>query len=526
MKKLVLILMLACAACAGVFAQQSIYVSANGNDDNDGLSEARPLKDLFVAVLLAFSNDINRITVIGTLDLRSEGLVDSWDSVFNFMYLGSDELLITGKQGATGTERAVLSGRGSGKAVVNITTGKIRFQNIEIFGGEGSLENTRGYGLYISPNGSVTLGQGAVIRNNASGGVLLMGTCIIDGGEILENSNPGIFIGGNLTMRSGSIRNNRSSGNAGGVGIIDGGRFTMSGGTISGNAANQAGGGVYVASGGRFDQTGGTISGNTARQGSNPNVYRVQGALGSNLTPGSGSQASSGSSSSAGSSTSSGSSSGGGSNWYDDTSRGVIFLDFSLLFGTENIEKKVYSNLDQYFFKSFSAKYTLLEAGIGANSRYVTTRAFGSFGILRDESSGNSRYENKSFKIGAELGFRVVNGDFFDLIIPVGVSYNWTTYTTRPGYPLSISYNYFDAEYAINYLNIGFGLYGELKLGKFGLGFPITINVPLLKEYKSTSTLRDGTWPSGMGNGSVAEHIFDEISIFKMSWGFTLRYYF
>jgi hypothetical protein len=47
------------------------------------------------------------------------------------------EILITGKPGATGAERAVLSGRGSKAGVVAIANKvKIRFEHIEISNGK------------------------------------------------------------------------------------------------------------------------------------------------------------------------------------------------------------------------------------------------------------------------------------------------------------------------------------------------------------------------------------------------------
>jgi hypothetical protein len=168
---------------------------------------------------------------------------------------------------------------------------RIRFENIEISGGEGG-EGLRGVGIAVSGGASVTLGQGAAVHGNNSFGVavLLSGSCTIDGGEVRDHQFTGVMVsqGGSVTMRSGSIRNNRSTGNAGGVIIAEGGRFTMSGGAITGNRSAIAGGGVLVVSGGRFDQTGGTISNNIAAQGASStyNVFREPGALGSNLPPG------------------------------------------------------------------------------------------------------------------------------------------------------------------------------------------------------------------------------------------------
>lgn len=316
MKRIVLILILACAVCAVVSAQtMNIYVSARGDDENDG-SESAPIKTLKEAVLMAVLLDIfdmdARIIVVGTLNVTSEGIEPGDDHLFHFMDTGDRQILITGKPGATGSERAVLSGRDSGAMTVYASNTNIRFENIEISGGEGDVI---GLGIGIDTGANVTLGPGAVVRGNSGGGIYVGdAACIINGGEVRDNSNTGIIVGekGVLTMRSGTIRDNRTSGNAGGVYVSSGGRFTMSGGTITGNRTSMAGGGVLVRSGGRFDQTGGTISSNTASQGSNPNIFREQGALGSNLTSGSGSTASSGSS---GSSSGSSSSSSSGFDW-------------------------------------------------------------------------------------------------------------------------------------------------------------------------------------------------------------------
>jgi hypothetical protein len=276
MKKFAFILLLAIFSVQ-VFAQSgaSIFVSARGNDINDGLSESTPLKSLDLAVVTAILTGVNKVTVIGTLTMengKQDGIV-----VFRLMGLSNSnsELLITGKPNAPAADRAVLTGRGSGKATVMIIQNNIRFEHIEITGGEGELP----VGIVVN-NSRVVLGQGVLVRNNQNAGVFVpKGTCIIDGGEVCENMF-GIAVLDILIMQSGYIRNNGPF-NGAGVGVRNGGQFTMTGGTITGNRAASYGGGVAVQSGGRFDQTGGTISGNTAPQ--SPNVYRQSGSLGSNL---------------------------------------------------------------------------------------------------------------------------------------------------------------------------------------------------------------------------------------------------
>jgi hypothetical protein len=290
MKKAIVVILFACLICAETFAQISVYVSANGNDSNDGLSENTPVKSFNFALSIIAKNNIRTITVIGTLDINNQDVIAEaiwvfglFGEVMNLIFMNrQDEIVITGKPEAVGLERAVLSGRGAeNKFVVVISSenAKIRFEHIDISGGEGE----RGAGLIITGGAEVTLGVGAVVRNNAFAGVgIEEGTCVINGGEVLGNRYGGVSVQANgiLYLKNGVIRENNGIAGAG-VMISNGGRFTMTGGIISANRASNTGGGVAVDTGGRFDQTGGNISGNIAPQ--RNNVSRAYGTLGSNL---------------------------------------------------------------------------------------------------------------------------------------------------------------------------------------------------------------------------------------------------
>lgn len=282
MKKIVLILLFALSVCTWAFTQSGLesiswHVSANGNDAAPGTPD-QPLKTLSRAMFIAENSGIRRITVIGTLDVTSEGLNEQLTVFVLAVQLKMSEILISGKPNATGAERAVLSGIGSGKGVVQINA-LIRFEHIEISGAEGQ----NNFGMLINFGSQVTLGAGAVVRNNGPGIGILNSICVIDGGEIRDNNSSGVILAEQsiLTMRNGTIRGNNSPSSAGGVMVNNGCTFTMTGGTITANRAAQFGGGVAVVTGGRFDQSGGTISDNTAGQ--SPNIFRQQGALGSNL---------------------------------------------------------------------------------------------------------------------------------------------------------------------------------------------------------------------------------------------------
>jgi hypothetical protein len=109
--------------CAGglVMAEPSgstYYVSAQGNDVNDGLTEATAFKTLSQALLVAGMSDtiIKTITVIGTLNQASEGR-DSI-AVFGITSLREEaSILITGIPNAPSGRRAVLSASGTYWAV-------------------------------------------------------------------------------------------------------------------------------------------------------------------------------------------------------------------------------------------------------------------------------------------------------------------------------------------------------------------------------------------------------------------------
>jgi len=243
----------------------SYYVSARGNNNNNGLSAANPLRTLSNAFEKAAAGSIRRIVVIGTLNQQSE----AGTSIHVFSQLGrnNNEILITGIPGAQSAERAVLSGAESKKSVLYIN-GTTRFENIEISGGEHDSEDKNGNGIFVS--GTVTIGTGTVVRNNKGVGIsILSGSCTLLDGEIRDNQNGGVRNNmGTFNMRGGTIRNNKG---VNGGGVSNYGTFTMSGGTISNNTATEDGGGVYVSfrlfGDVIFTMTGGTISGNTARFG-------------------------------------------------------------------------------------------------------------------------------------------------------------------------------------------------------------------------------------------------------------------
>jgi predicted outer membrane repeat protein len=235
-KRTVLTVLLALAAFGAAYAQttvqRSLYVSAKGDDNNNGRSETTPYKTLGKAVEAANAGVIKTITVIGTT-IDGGGVYQS----------GADEILITGKADASEAERAVISG-----AVY--VKGKVRFTHIRLGSINGDNDNWT----------IVTLGVGVVVTNlnpdqkywrTGLGGVNSIGTLIMtDDATITDCKWGGVVIGRTVTMSdNASITNN------GGTGID---ATTV---TLSGNASITNNGDRGIS--GRSDASTVTMSGNT-----------------------------------------------------------------------------------------------------------------------------------------------------------------------------------------------------------------------------------------------------------------------
>ena len=136
-----------------------------------------------------------------------------------------------------------------------------------------------GGGVYAYSSATLTLNGGTIAKNKAEvygGGVYAYSsmTLTLDGGKIQENtaksSGGGVYVNGQVTMTSGEISGNQSTGGYGG-GIMNYGTVNIHGGTITNNTSSQNGGGIFNQK--LVTMTAGTISGNTSTNGSGGGIF-------------------------------------------------------------------------------------------------------------------------------------------------------------------------------------------------------------------------------------------------------------
>jgi hypothetical protein len=250
----------------------SYYVRANGNDRNSGISEDAPFQTLERAVQAASTTAVKKITVIGTLTgytkientdptplltrkvmygnmtVLSDSVLGTAEVVGSYDDPDPEEILITGKPGATGAERAVLRYAEGAECILLVTRSTVRLEHIEISG------SSSGYTIGVT-YGAVTLAEGAVATNNtrsatvmALRGIIIMrDNASVSGNEGTHNVGVYLANGSVLVMRDeASITNNKSANNGGGLAMEGSSAYLLGNAKISGNSAGNAGGGIIT----------------------------------------------------------------------------------------------------------------------------------------------------------------------------------------------------------------------------------------------------------------------------------------
>jgi hypothetical protein len=248
-----------------LYRPSEYYVSANGNDSNNGETDVNAFKNLNKAINAAVESKCNKVTVIGTVFINediSKGTVEP--------------LTISGINAA-----ALTAGTNSNVLVIkkndaDTNAPNIRLENINIKGAYNAngvkIENkstlTLGNGAYISGN-TLTSGNGAGVYVGAGATLNIASGAVITGNKVNTGSGGGIYNAGTVTMDGGIIQSN-SAGNGGG--IYNTGIVNMNGGQIYVNSATK---GIGVYQNGIFRM--GTAGSSYPKLYSNDDIFLPQG---------------------------------------------------------------------------------------------------------------------------------------------------------------------------------------------------------------------------------------------------------
>lgn len=150
-------------------SQTAYYVSANGNDDNDGLSKETPFKTLKNAITKANNSGINQIYIIGTLNATSEGYSGGIGSgeAYSAFYIQDENL---------GSEENPLIIEGYGDSATLSADYDDSESNVRVFATKNSCHITM---KNLTITGGTTTESGSALYYY--GGVLTLEDCVIKG---------------------------------------------------------------------------------------------------------------------------------------------------------------------------------------------------------------------------------------------------------------------------------------------------------------------------------------------------------
>ncbi|MBE6966323.1 MAG: hypothetical protein E7441_09865 [Ruminococcaceae bacterium] len=165
------------------------------------------------------------------------------------------------------------------ETIFTVATGNtLTLENVVIDGGGVSTYGLRSSGVTATgnlvnaeTNSHIVLNEGAVLQNNVGAHAVNLGTRIgatltLNGGEIINNSSDSgaVWGGGHITINSGKISYNSSTGLAGAIRMVSSCNLTMNGGEISHNTATGDGGAIWGYGSSTYNFNGGEMAYNTS----------------------------------------------------------------------------------------------------------------------------------------------------------------------------------------------------------------------------------------------------------------------
>ena len=254
-------------------ADQDLYVSPNGSDENSGLTAEDPLKTINFAMSKIVSNEENPHTIH-----LAEGVYSLSQTGENFPIMMKRFISLAGED----SETTILDGEELRQIILSEFFGSnFSLQNVSVINGfaggddidqdgggiccystdcnisEVKFQNNhakRGGGIFLN-GGNLSLSN-VIIENNYAeyegGGILCGGNCSVEN-SIVRSNNSGENAGGmyfswsNVVLDSVSICNNQTFGSGGGIYFYDS-NATLNSVIISENNSVSGGGGIFLIS--------------------------------------------------------------------------------------------------------------------------------------------------------------------------------------------------------------------------------------------------------------------------------------
>lgn len=167
-----------------------------------------------------------------------------------------------------------------------------------------------------------------------------------------------------------------------------------------------------------------------------------------------------------------------------------LFLNFNVLYDYEKA-----SSTESGF--NIEANNMLFEIALGYDFGRIVPRISFDIGLplygavnFTDGSRGLvETMDTRNLKLGLEAGFKPVETQRFDVIIPLGILFSWTTYEQKnPSYVQSVPY---DRVWDYSYINLFSGIDAIFQINKhFKIGLFSRIWFPIKKEWEYKEVLR------------------------------------
>jgi hypothetical protein len=194
-----------------------------------------------------------------------------------------------------------------------------------------------------------------------------------------------------------------------------------------------------------------------------------------------------------------------------------LFLNFNLLYDYE----KLSSTKNDFYI---GTNNLLFELALGYDFGRIVPRISFDVGLplsgvvnfIGGKENITEVMDTKNFKLGLEIGLKLIKTQRFDMIIPFGTLFCWTTYTQKnPNYT---SGHPFDRIWDYSYINLFSGIDALFQINRhFRIGLLLKIEFPVKKEFEYKEVLRGNYIWADTGNNTYS--IKQDVNVISFSIG-------